>query len=136
MHGIVEKRAFFFPTRIWFHDNKVFFEKCEICSIYLEDKIEDVNQRNIFGDTPLHLADLWGDTDAVLMLINSGADVNSIGEREQTPLFHAKTTDIAKILIDTGADVGHRDISALTPVEFMRLVDRFKVANFISKRDR
>ena len=70
------------------------------------DKCE-VNSKGDFGDTPLHVAAVWGDVDAINLLIRNGAMINAIGENGYTPLHEAigsDNTDAAKELIASGAD--------------------------------
>jgi ankyrin repeat protein len=69
--------------------------------------VKDVNQRNPFGDTPLHVVCRWGDAEAAETLIRAGADVNAQGEYAMTPLFEAisvKLPQIVQMLLDAGAD--------------------------------
>jgi ankyrin repeat protein len=35
--------------------------------------------RNCIGETPLHVAAVWGDTGAIKVLIDAGADINARG---------------------------------------------------------
>jgi len=63
------------------------------------------NAPNRFGDTPMMLAALKGDLDAVRALQEGGAAVNARG---WTPLIYAATgghDDVAKFLLAHGADV-------------------------------
>jgi ankyrin repeat protein len=41
------------------------------------------------GDTPLHVACVWGDLTAIDLLLAGGADVNARGELDTTPLYNA-----------------------------------------------
>lgn len=69
--------------------------------------VTDVNQKNLLGDTPLHVVCGWGDAEAAQTLIKAGADVNARGEYGRTPLFEAVSSasvDIVKMLLDAGAD--------------------------------
>lgn len=48
-----------------------------------------LNSKKISGDTPLHVF-IWGDeTENALLLIDSGADVNAVGDMGETPLHAA-----------------------------------------------
>src|SRR4051812_8030513 len=38
---------------------------------------------------PLHVAAIWGDAEAVEMLVRAGADVNAVGDKGYTPLLWA-----------------------------------------------
>lgn len=72
----------------------------------------DVNQKDPYGYTPLQYAAnaTHDNIDTVLLLIDSGADVNAKGSSGYNPLamaaFRGKT-DMAKLLIEKGADIDH-----------------------------
>lgn len=57
----------------------------------------DVNVRNKFGLTPLHFAADNGHAPTALMLIRSGADINSEDNEHWTPLCRAISTSNLKI---------------------------------------
>lgn len=60
---------------------------------------------------------IYGDTKAVLILLNSGADVNEIDEYGFRPLIEAaimEKNDVAKFLLEYGADVDQEDGSGRT----------------------
>jgi len=68
--------------------------------------ITEINQRNDYGDTPLHIVAFWGDCDAIRILVNAGADVNAKGEHGYTPLMQATGKGrfkVLKLLIRLGA---------------------------------
>ena len=48
-----------------------------------------VGSRRSDGDTPLHVAAIWGDVEAIEMLVDVGADVNAAGDMGCTPLHEA-----------------------------------------------
>lgn len=50
----------------------------------LEQKTKD-------GNTPLHLAVIYGNVSIIQLLVESGADVNAIGQNSKTPLHFAAT---------------------------------------------
>ena len=65
-----------------------------------------VNSKGFFGNVPLHPAITWGDSIAVALLLEAGADVNIPGERGDTPLHHAIQMGefrIARQLLAAGA---------------------------------
>jgi ankyrin repeat protein len=59
--------------------------------------------------TPLHLAARFGTPELVLFLIEKGADVNALEYNNFTPLHDAATGEIAKVLIEHGADTAKKD---------------------------
>jgi uncharacterized protein len=66
-----------------------------------------VHSRASDGDTPLHIAALWGDRHATRMLLEAGADVNAKGDMSCTPLHFAVSNNhvqVAEVLLEHGAD--------------------------------
>ena len=57
------------------------------------------------GATPLHIASLKGNKDAVQLLLNAGADINRVNQDGLTPLQYATVwgrTDIVNLLRENG----------------------------------
>jgi len=106
--------------------------RCRRASLFGDSDAIEVNQRDAFGDTPLHLVCRWNDSAAVSLLIEAGADVNAIGERGQTPLFATASPQVARLLIDAGADVRITDVDNHTAEQYARLVGRSQLADFIA----
>lgn len=86
----------------------------------LIDAGADVNARTNDGMTPLHWAVKEGRLGAVKLLISKGAYVNMIsgeGPLTQTVVSNRRNSlEIAKILIDNGADVNEKGIGGHTPL--------------------
>jgi ankyrin repeat protein len=51
--------------------------------------LTDVNAKGMTGDTLLHSAVIQGAANDVALLIESGADVDALGDLGYTPLHHA-----------------------------------------------
>jgi ankyrin repeat protein len=71
----------------------------------------------------LHIASLAGPLDVVKMLLEAGADVNSRGEGNETPLHFAscgrgdEAVAIVRHLMSCGADVNATDRKGQTPLD-------------------
>lgn len=68
----------------------------------------DLNQKDAYGSTPLHIAATFGKTDIALLLIVGGANLNEISADGSTPLHTAAffgRTNIVKALLQNNADV-------------------------------
>eukprot|EP01034_Spumella_vulgaris_P024692 gene24692-31065_t len=69
-------------------------------------------------DTPLHLAASYSHTETVTLLLVAGANTHIVNELEQTPLHVAGTAEIAKLLIDAGAEVDSVDKDLETALHY------------------
>ncbi|ELU14446.1 hypothetical protein CAPTEDRAFT_133964, partial [Capitella teleta] len=97
---------------------------------FLIERGEDVNRRNEYGESPLHLAATSGDIEIVRMLLDAGADPNSKDHDEQSPLHCAcswmncqhsaralaSLQLIVQQLIEHGASVNAENIVDETPL--------------------
>lgn len=61
------------------------------------------------GLTVLHYAAMENNITAIKELIKFGADVNARGKRKTTPLHYAASLNVARLLIENGADVNAID---------------------------
>ncbi|EEH57283.1 uncharacterized protein MICPUCDRAFT_8385, partial [Micromonas pusilla CCMP1545] len=82
----------------------------------------NVNERNEFGETPLHVAGIAGDASIVATLIDAGADVNARTKGgdslKMTPthwMVYGRHVDGLKALIVGGADVNLLNTEGKTP---------------------
>ena len=84
----------------------------------------DVNRKGRFGVAPLHLAAAQHKIEMVRALLKHKADPRLIGSDHQTPLHmgawqsdkHAADLQIAKLLLDRGADPTIKDTHGMTPL--------------------
>ncbi|KAJ8607746.1 hypothetical protein CTAYLR_008614 [Chrysophaeum taylorii] len=81
---------------------------------------------NSLGQTPLHIAAMWGNADTVDYLVKAGADVYAINQLSSaTPLHVAASSNkdvegrlaCARLLLAAGADPTSRDADGLQPWE-------------------
>jgi len=76
------------------------------------------------GATPLHIAAAYGHDDVMKLLLENGANVNSIAEDAErgTPLHWAVRTqrlETVKILVEAGADINVQDRNGRTPLDLV-----------------
>ena len=64
---------------------------------------------------PIHDAALAGDVAELKRLLALGVKVDARDEVGQTPLHHAKTAEVVNLLLEAGARIDAREISAWTP---------------------
>jgi ankyrin repeat protein len=96
--------------------------------------IENVNQRGMFGDTPLHVVTNWGDLHSVGVLLDAGADVNAKGEDGYTPLHCATSRghrEIVKLLLERGASTDIRNDEGRRPVDIAVARHRDEIAGML-----
>ena len=85
----------------------------------LISKGADVNAKEKYGNTPLHIAATAGGVGIAELLISKGAKVNARDDIGETPLHIAATAGgvgIAELLISKGAKVNARDDIGETPL--------------------
>jgi uncharacterized protein len=83
-----------------------FFDKLANSVDFQGIKLINLNERSIFGDTPLNFAVIEGNKKIGKILLEAGADPNIQGECGYTPLHNAvskKDYDFAKLLLAHGA---------------------------------
>jgi ankyrin repeat protein len=86
--------------------HRAVIDKVQSILQFTDVPIEDINQRGMFGDTPLHVVTNWGDLHSVGVLLDAGADINAKGEDGYTPLHYATSRghrEIVKLLLERGA---------------------------------
>jgi ankyrin repeat protein len=88
----------------------------------LPKKLTSVNSRGILGDTPLHVAEVWG-VETGKILLEAGANPNLPGEYDNTPLHNAvvgKKYDFVELLLKYGASKDLRNEDGFSPTDFVR----------------
>ena len=81
----------------------------------------DLYLSGISGDqvTALHIAVCIDDIGKVKLLVEEGkADVNAENKSKQTPLFAAKSKEMAEYLISQGAEINHKDSNNDTALHY------------------
>lgn len=73
----------------------------------------NLQAKNAFGHTPLHLASAYLDPDAIRLLVSSGSDVNARNNSGNTPLhlvaYESGNVESAQFLIVNGAKIEARN---------------------------
>jgi len=82
----------------------------------------NLNEKDMFGSTPLIIAATFGKTEVARALLEAGADM-TIGNKEgSTPLHIAAFfchSEIVKALLDNGADRHFRNVTGATPLDIV-----------------
>jgi ankyrin repeat protein/serine/threonine protein kinase len=108
----------------------------------LIDRGADVKAKDVFGLTPLHFAAAYDRIEVAQTLIAKGADINAHSEHDvdrwtpfwnvkwemflhcnhkgTTPLFFARSSEMAKLLIAEGANVNAKNKDGITPLHVAR----------------
>jgi ankyrin repeat protein len=98
--------------------NAAFCEDIEKLKELINQNI-DINIKNSYDLTVLHILSAKKNIDTVLFLLEKGADINSIDNTGETPLFSAVmygTVEIVKLLLERGSDINFRNIYGQTPL--------------------
>ena len=97
---------------------------------------EHVNARGGVCVTPMHAAANAGHTDILSLLLDHGADVDSLNSFRQTPLCIASSKEnfeAGRCLLDRGADINHEG-GMLTPLDFVVYRGDFDFARMLLNR--
>ena len=97
----------------------------------------DVNAKNGFGDTPLHLASENGHTDIAKYLVQHGADVKAKDGHAYTPLHRASEnghTDVVKYLVEQGADMEAENIDQEIPFKLAVKNHYTEIVQYLDER--
>lgn len=73
----------------------------------LDIPLTEVNQLNIFGESPIHIAAWRGCSEDIQWLLENGANINQFGEFGMTPLHYAYMSgkeENIEALLNAGAD--------------------------------
>lgn len=95
----------------------------------------DVNSQGIFGNYPIHAVCTWGDQAALELLLHAGADINSVGEGDETPVFRAARVgheDLTAFLLKRGARADVKNANGHYPHEVAARCGQVNVAKLLS----
>ncbi len=80
--------------------------------------VPSASMRGATGNTPLHVASLRGDRNAVGLLLEAGADPNAVGEGGCTPLHKAlegQHLQVARMLLAAGGGLDATNQGGVSP---------------------
>lgn len=108
------------------------------------DKVSDAlarganpNQELADNGTPLHLAAIFGPSEAVQGLIRAGAELEARDRWGRTPLhwasFSCRDPSVAGVLIDAGAQIDAKSKSGMTPLDCAVAMARTDTAPLLLK---
>jgi len=81
-----------------------------------------VNARSYLGSVPLHVAATRGDEEAIRLLVQAGADINTVDSFSETPLHNAALQQhkaAYELLISLGADTTIKNIDGKTAADII-----------------
>ena len=90
------------------------------------DKIENIDPRDFFGQTPLHKACVMSKFKSAKLLIKNGADVNAIDDNGDSPLTllasqKKKDLGLLKMLLDLNANRSHENKKNMRAVDLAKM---------------
>nr|WP_320110180.1 ankyrin repeat domain-containing protein [Wolbachia endosymbiont (group B) of Chorthippus parallelus] len=94
----------------------------------------NVNERNKYGNIPLHWAASYGRLSTVEELIEKGADINAKNNNGNTPLHWAVKSshlEVAKFLISNHADVNAKNKDGWTSLHFAAAYGNLNIVKLI-----
>ncbi|MCG8617486.1 MAG: ankyrin repeat domain-containing protein [Desulfobacterales bacterium] len=92
---------------------------------FCSNEMIDVNHVSTLGDTPLHVASVWGDVKIVDLLIKNGARLDAKGEEGNTPLHEAVSQghhEIVQFLLKAGCSTTIKNDGNLTAQQLADLL--------------
>lgn len=95
-----------------------------------------VGSKRADGDTPLHIASTWGDTQAIRLLLKNGAEVNAMGDMGYTPLHNAITYGYARcveILLEAGANINCTNEFGKSALQLARTEGNERIGAIVEK---
>jgi ankyrin repeat protein len=97
----------------------------------IKEKGVSINETDNYGNSPLHLAILDGESGYARSLISQGADLNMKNNQELSPLHIASFRDneeVVKYLLNKGAEIDLKGNSGYTPLHIASEMNHITVA--------
>jgi ankyrin repeat protein len=111
------------------------FDEVNHADVFFGAQVDSVNTTRFSGETPLHIVANWGDAEAILILVQNGADINKRGEDGFTPLHFAaeqNRLDAVKCLVSLGA-ANLMDDDGDTPLKLARVLGHNEIVQFLEE---
>ncbi len=102
--------------------------------VFLIDCGLDINQKNHFSDTPLHVAAYLGDAFMVKLLLQKRADLDAMNKKRQTPLMQAALKgdlECVKALVKKGAKLNLYDNEGNHALMYAVKSKKLKVVDYL-----
>ena len=106
--------------------------------IFITQEPTQLNRKDGYGYTPLHLAVDRGHKSIVELLIKHGADINRSNNKWNKPLHTAVWfghEEIIKLLINYGADINAKNDRNETPLDLARQREHHKIIQFLLTKE-
>jgi ankyrin repeat protein len=108
--------------------------KGDIDAINKEATLENINEQDKKGKTPLHFACIYNNFEITQFLINKGANIHLKDENGNTPLFDAVFNsegkeEIIKLLVSKGANSIEENNYGVSPKELAETIANFDVSH-------
>jgi len=94
----------------------------------------DINSKDSYGQTPLHIASAQGYNLDMLTLINLGADIDAQDNQGRTPMMHAAADGYANavtLLVSRRANVNIKDVDGMRAFEWSHAGGNADLTNFL-----
>ena len=99
----------------------------------------DVNKKDTNGFTPIHHAAKYGQNDIIIILVNSGANINATRNNTKrrgiTPLHDANQKSTVELLIEKGANVNSKCDNGSTPLHSAAITGNIHKAEILISND-
>jgi ankyrin repeat protein len=111
------------------------YKQIEEVADFTDIKISGPNTVGLFSTRPLHVAAVWGDCEAIQMLVDAGANINEKGEHGFTPLMEAVAQghrEAVVLLVKLGAKPEPNNDGQL-PSEYAIVAKRSDLADYLKR---
>ena len=100
----------------------------------LIDNNGNLNEVNVYGETPLYIACEEGNIELVRLLVDAGADLNKANGYGATPLYIACNfghLEVVRLLVDAGADKNDARNGGATPLWIASYMGRIEIVRLL-----